>query len=58
MSPRLDTPIGRQVWLALIVAAALFLVALLLVISRMSSTDAVLQEKSPAASGSAVSGSR
>jgi hypothetical protein len=58
MSPRLDTPIGRQVWFALIVATALFLVALLLVISRMSTTDPVLQQKTPAASGSAVSGSR
>lgn len=57
MSPRLDTPISRQVWFALLAATALFLVALLLVLFRMGDTDPVLQEKPPAVGGSAVSGS-
>ena len=57
MTPRLDTPISRQVWLALFVASGLFLAALLLVIYRMGSTDPVLDQNS-APGGSAVSGTR
>ena len=57
MTSRLDTPISRQAWLALIVAGALFLAALLFVIYQMASADPVL-DPSSAPGGSAVSGSR
>jgi hypothetical protein len=57
MSPRLDAPISRQVWLALIAASALFLVSLVLMFMRMTSTDTVL-EPSSAPAGPVASGSR
>jgi hypothetical protein len=57
MAPRLDAPISRQVWLALIAASALFLVSLVLMFMRMTSTDTVL-EPSSAPAGPVASGSR
>jgi flagellar basal body-associated protein FliL len=54
MTPRLDHRPSRSLWIALVLAAVLFLLAIVLSFTRMSATDPVLQQKDLATGRSAV----
>lgn len=58
MPPRLDEATTRQLWAAFWVAAVLFLVAIVIVLARMSSSEPVVHQNELALGGSAVSGTR
>lgn len=57
MSPRLDRRPRRSLWIALGLAAVLFLLAIVLSFARMGSTDPVLQQQDLARGGSVTTGS-